>query len=194
MLRVALSAVEVAEYRAALRDVETLARAALVARWREFDLAAALAVTTGLLDTLPGLVNGYFVVAATVAADWYDAVRARAGVRRRFAAVLAGPPDVSRVEALARWGVGPLFSADPRPDVALSKLSGGLQRVVASGARETVRVSSVRDPAARGWQRVTSAGSCDFCAMLASRGAVYTEESVQFDTHDACHCDAIPAF
>lgn len=191
---VALPASDVAQYRRALRDVNTLAQRDLLAQWRAFNLTDAAAVTAGLLDTLPSLVDGYFVVASTVAADWYDVVRAQAGARRRFTAIPAEPPDVSRAEALARWAVGPLFSADPKPDVALSKLAGGLQRVVTTGARETVRVSSIQDPAARGWQRVTSSGSCDFCTMLARRGAVYAEASVSFDSHDACHCDAVPAF
>lgn len=190
----ALPASEVREYRQALRDVNTLAQGALVAQWRQFNLDDAAAVTSGLLDTLPALVDGYFVVSSTVAADWYDLVRAQAGVRRRFVAIPAEPPDRSRAEVLARWAVGPLFSADPRPDVALSKLAGGLQRVVTTGARETVRVSSVQDPGARGWQRVTSGGSCDFCTMLAGRGAVYSEASVAFESHDRCGCTAVPAF
>lgn len=193
-ISVALPASEVRQYRQALRDVNTLAQGALLTQWRQFNLNDAAQVTAGLLDTLPGLVDGYFVVSSTVAADWYDLVRAQAGARRRFTAIPAEPPDPSRAEVLARWAVGPLFSADPKPDLALSKLAGGLQRVVATGARETVRVSSVQDPAAKGWQRVTSGNSCDFCTMLAGRGAVYSEASVAFDTHDACHCDAVPAF
>lgn len=189
-----LPASEVAQYRRALRDVNTLAQRDLLAQWRAFDLADAAQVTAGLLDTLPALVDGYFVVASTVAADWYDVVRAQAGARRRFAAIPADPPDVSRAEALARWAVGPLFSGDPKPDVALSKLAGGLQRVVTTGARETVRVSSIQDPSAAGWKRVTSSGSCDFCQMLAGRDVLYSEAASDFASHDFCNCDAVPEF
>ena len=54
-------------------------------------------------------------------------------------------------------------------------------------------VSSTTDPKARGWQRV-GVGECDFCSMLIGRGAVYSEATADFLSHDHCHCYAEPAF
>lgn len=184
---------DVAAYRAAQRDVSTLAQRDLVDLWRSVNTDDAEQAAEALVETLPALVTGYFVVSATVSADFYDLTRAQAGVRRRFDAVIPDPPDASRAQALARWGVAPLFSADPAPGVALSKIAGGLQRVVADGGRQTVVQSAAADPAKVGWARVTS-GGCEFCEMLAGRGAVYGSTTADFLSHDACRCDAVPVF
>jgi hypothetical protein len=54
-----------------------------------------------------------------------------------------------------------------------------------------------------GWRRVASATACDFCVMLASRGAVYsTEESASFEAHapdelgrgGVCSCSVEPVY
>jgi len=186
----ALPASEIALYRWAMRDVNTLAQADLVRRWRQFDLTDAENVRDGLLDTLPAIVAGYHVSAATVAVDWYDLMRANAGVRRRFEAIMPDPPDTSRAHALARWGVTPMFSADPNPTIALSKIAGGLQRVITDGAREAITVSSTQDPARPGWQRVGT-GRCNYCR---ERIGLHITNSTIFESHDACGCVAVPRF
>jgi hypothetical protein len=186
-----LPAREVALYRAAMRDVSTLAESELLTYWRQFDLSAATKVRDGLLDVLPGLVNTYFLSAASVSADWYDLMRLEAGVRKRFAAVMPDAPTDGRAEALARWSVAPLFSDSPAVDIALVKVLGGLSRTVLNGARETVVQSTRADPARVGWRRV-GAGGCDYCR--ARIGTVVYEASVDFESHDNDHCDAVPEF
>lgn len=185
-----LPASEVALYRGAMRDVNTLAEAALRRAWEQLDPTDAESARDGLLDVLPGIVSAYHVTAATVTADWYDLMREDAGVRARFTAVTPPPPDPERARVLARWGVGPLFSAAPAPGVVLSKLTGGLQRVITDGARETITVSSTRDPARPGWQRVGT-GRCDYCR---ARIGLHIRNSTIFESHDACGCVAVPAF
>lgn len=49
---------------------------------------------------------------------------------------------------------------------------------------QTARLNRVQ------WARQLDSGACEFCALLASRGAVYTEESVDFPAHDHCNCTA----
>ena len=164
------------------------------------DLSFMLSQTRGaddireeLRDVLPELVRLYGSAAATLAADWYDDLREQAGVRGRFQAITAELPDAGRTDALAGWAVGPLYGADPRPDIAFSNLVGGFQRIVYNADRDTVTYSSVQDRRARGWQR-EGEGKCEFCQMLIGRGAVYTEASVDFETHDRCGCIGVPAF
>lgn len=150
-----------------------------------------------LRDELFGLVGDlaltYGEAAATVAADWYDETRETAGIRRRFRAFVPEVGDLGTDE-LVRWGISPLYQADPDPLTATQKLSGGLQRRIANQARQTITLSSIADPDAEGWQRKTTGTSCGFCQLLASRGAVYRESSVGFASHDDCDCYAIPAF
>lgn len=146
-----------------------------------------------LADVLPGLVSVYGSAAATLAADWYDDAREQAEVAGRFRAVPAELPDAGRTDALAGWGIGPLFGATPDVLSALTLVSGGFQRIVADASRQTIAGSSIADPAAEGWQR-TGRGNCAFCRMLISRGAVYREASASFASHDHCNCTAVPAF
>lgn len=146
-----------------------------------------------LLDTLPRMMSIYGSASATLAADWYDDLRDEAGARGRFTAIPAELPNDGRTDALARWSVGPLFRADPDKATALSKLTGGFERIIFNADRDTVTFSSIQDRGARGWQR-EGVGECEFCQMLLDRGAVYTEESSQFESHDRCKCIGVPAF
>lgn len=191
------SQAEIALYRAALRDVNTLAQRDLLTSWRQFDLTDAAKVRDGLMDVLPGVIDTHHLVAATVAADWYDLQRHNAALAKRFQAVMARSPGVDRGQVMARWAVGPYF-ADQAPDVAaplvLSKVSGALQRVIADGARNTVIASAARDPQRVGWGRETDGNSCDFCQMLAGRGSVYTSATADFESHDKCGCIGVPDF
>lgn len=175
------------------RDIAELARLAdndLAALWRQVSTAAQAQVA--LAEILPQLIETYGAAAATVAADWYDEAREKAGVGRRFVAEPAEVGDTGAAQ-LAGWGVGPLYAENPDWNAARVLIGGGLQRRIANAARDTIRGNSVRDGSADGWQRSAS-GGCDFCQMLAGRGAVYTEASADFASHDWCGCVAVPAF
>lgn len=152
-----------------------------------------LAARDALLDVLPTLVGTYGEAAGALAADWYDELRDEAGVSGRFSAIVASLPDGGGGEALAKWGVSPLFATTPDWAAAQTLVAGGLQRRIANAGRLTVAESSVQDRAARGWRRV-GVGRCDFCRLLIDRGAVYKESTASFEAHDHCGCAAEPAF
>lgn len=148
-----------------------------------------------LMDLLPGLGTEYRLAAASLAADWYDDLREAEAVAGRFLAEPVEPPTPARWQALARWGVDPLFTGTPDWAAVAALITGGLQRTVVDGHRLTVVENAQRDPQAKGWTRVARAGACSFCRMLADRpGAVYTEASVTFRSHDHCHCAASPSW
>lgn len=183
-----------AEQRQAVADLTTLARRDLAAFWALVQGLSAEQVRDALMDVLPELGGAYGDAAAALAADWYEDVREASQARGSFSPVLASPPEPARWEALARWGVDPLFAEQPDAATALAKVSGGLQRSIADQHRLTVVESSIADPAASGWRRVGVGDSCRFCRMLIDRGHVYTEASVQFKSHDNCACCAAPSF
>jgi hypothetical protein len=173
--------------RLAARDVERL--------WRTLTVADALQVRATLEELLPGLVASYGTLSATVAADWYDEVRASQGVRGRFRARPEAPFDAEAVRANARWAIGPLFAQEPDWDGALERLTPEVGRMVAQPGRNTITRSAVRDRQAVGWRRVTnSAKPCKFCVALAARGAVYKQETVNFATHTNCSCSVAPSW
>jgi hypothetical protein len=158
----------------------------LAALWREVSDAAQARVA--LMDVLPALIETYGQAAAALAATWYDDARTKAAVRGAFTAIPVNPSDRG-AQALAGWATSTATDMGSLQSLIL----GGLQRRVADSARETVMGSAIADPQASGWQR-QAFGGCEFCQMIASRGAVFSEASADFASHDACRCVAVPAF
>lgn len=182
---------EVQAHRRDLSELVRLAERDLRVAFREFDTANA--ARDGLADLLPRLTVIYGDAATALAADWYDNLRDAAEVRGRFSPILADLPDRGRTDALAGWGVGPLYQAEPDWATTLVKVSGGLQRIIANADRQTISTSSAADRGSRGWARA-GVGECEFCQMLIGRGAVYKEATADFESHDHCGCVAVPAF
>ncbi len=181
--------------RAHRRDIEELLRLALgdlSLVWRE--IGTADQARDALMDVLPGLSEVYGSAAATLGADWYDEMREAAEVTGPYRATPAELPDRGRTDSLARWGIGPLFGAEPDFDAAKALVAGGFQRLVADADRNTVLMSSARDPRGNRWSRQTTGVSCEFCVMLAGRGAVYRADTADFQAHDHCDCLATPQF
>jgi hypothetical protein len=163
-----------------------LAAADLAALWRQSETPAQ--TETALRDILPGLIEAYGAAAATLAADWYDDTRDERGIPGRFTAIPAEIPEVG-AQPLVGWALAEATDLDGFRGL----IEGGTQRRIANFSRQTVSLSAVKDPKARGWKRV-GAGGCDFCRMLISRGAVYTEATADFESHDHCNCQAVPSF
>lgn len=145
---------------------------------------------------LASLIPTYGDIAATVAADLYDEMRDAAAVARSFSAVTAPLPDSERAAVLARWGVSPMLGASPDVQAALTLVAGGLQRIIADAHRETVALSVAKDPAQARYARYARAGACDFCSMLAGRGAIYGGKAggAGGRYHDHCSCIALPSW
>lgn len=93
-----------------------------------------------------------------------------------------------RMKALIKRGVD--------PEDALLQIYAGVAGAAMNAALEAGRDlidKSVRYYGRSGrYRRVTDSKPCAFCAMIASRGPVYTEVSSNFRTHDYCGCTAEP--
>jgi len=201
-----------AEQRQALAQLTALAQSDLAAFWVAADALPVEELRVALAEILPGIGLTYGDAAAALGAEWFETAREASGAPGSFAPVLAEQPDQGRWASLANWATEPMLRPDQRPNAMLSwaarpslkpkdvrattltRLDGGLQRSIAAQHRETIMRSSIADPAAKGWRRVGVGDSCDFCSMLLSRGAVYTEASVRFRSHDHCNCAAAPAW
>jgi hypothetical protein len=172
--------------RRAIRDLAILAHADLGVLWRS--VRSADDAVDALHELLPDLVDTYGSAAAALAADFYDEIREVAQAPKRFTAILPDPGDTGSHE-LVGWAAQEATDLD----AFRTLIEGGMQRRIANASRDVITTSSIADPSARGWMR-TGNGGCDFCAMLISRGAVYTEKTVDFASHDWCDCGAAPAF
>lgn len=180
------------ELRSGIDSLTVLAAADLDVVWQLVTSAAE--AREALAAVLPGVIEAYGSAAATLAADWYDELRDDEGIAGRFTAIPADLADPG-AEALAGWGVSPLFKPEPDWPAAKTLVEGGLQRRIANYARDTVIGSAVADPQAHGWQRVAKPDGCGFCQMLAGRGTVYrSRRSADFGAHDHCSCTATVAW
>jgi hypothetical protein len=155
------------------------------------------------------LVDQYSAASSTLAADYYEAERVAARVTGRFTVPLLNAPPEEQVENSLRWATKDLWPRDPEDpattDAQLQPMSVRLvqaekkaeavaQKLVADQGRGTVQEAVRRDRQAVGWARTAALGACAFCKMLVTRRAVYTQESARFQSHDGCHCGAIPVF
>lgn len=153
----------------------------------------------GVFDTLPGLIAELGDVSAVIGADLYETSRDQSDARGSFTVDLADAADVAQVQGTAGWALAPL--TDPAnllvgselANLIRDRLEAGTPRLVREGGRKTVTENSARDPAKPRYQRFLSSRSkhCDFCSMLAGRGAVYhTKDTagVGKHFHDRCHC------
>ena len=143
-----------------------------------------------LNDVMPLLVDTYGDMAASVAAEWYDDLRAEQEPGGRYRARPAPIPKATGVPELVAWAASEANS----PETMLQLALGGMQRRISDQSRATVIGSAWYDPKADGWMRVGAGDNCDFCDTLISRGAVYSAETVRFGAHDHCNCQAAPSF
>lgn len=148
-----------------------------------------------------GLVERDHAKAAQMAGLYIEAMR-RAEKAAGSASVVTATLDPERaatalrvtslvaLKRSAQTGV-PASLAMPR---AFVQASGAASRLVLDGGRDTIRATVAADPEAQGWKRVGSGRTCDFCTMLLGRGAVYSEATADFASHDHCACSAEPVY
>lgn len=155
-----------------------------------------------LVDATIPLVQLRRETSAGVASDYYRAFRTAEGVGGTSTPRLARAVERDRVaaslystgQAQQRRAVAAGFSAQAARQNTLVTVTGAVSRHVLDGGRETLLRSSTADRRTDGWRRVTAGNACAFCAMLASRGAVYGETTADFQSHDHCACSAEPRY
>lgn len=86
---------------------------------------------------------------------------------QRQALLLAGPVRVKML-------VGGGMTGTAARAAARAKYGGILRRQVLSGGRMMINETTAADTRAIGWRRVSDGNPCAFCAMLVTRGPVYS--------------------
>lgn len=156
------------------------------------DLSAPERARDALLEFTPVLVEEYGEMAAAVAADWYDDVRATERIPGSFRAEMVVPDEAIAIEKTVRRAAGALFTDTPAD--TLTGISSKAGKYTLSASRNTVMRSSFEDPYGRGYQRVARGATCRFCLMLVGRGAVYSRDTAFFAAHGHCDCAAVPSW
>lgn len=149
---------------------------------------------------LYALLTQYSNASAALAARDYSERRVAAGIRSQFTVPQAATPTPEHFANTLNW-----VYADPA--AMEERLQAAMTRLAAQSGRETTLQAVKQDRKARAWARETRGACCYFCAMLASRGAVYRDELTAgkdanekftgdgaFKFHNNCHCVAVPVF
>lgn len=151
-------------------------------------VASGAAADEALHDLLPAIVREYGAAGGTLAAEFYDLQREKAGARGRYVAEPL-PADDRGAHAL----IGSALSQATNDDALRTLILGGVQRRIADHVRLTTANNAVTDRAAQGWVRVGAGGSCDWCDQYLD-GEIRTTAGYDFDAHDNCNCTVDVAF
>lgn len=170
--------------------------------WPAFDTSSIDAVdaTWGPVEqALEALVQARARTSAGAAANYYTLFRAAEDVSGAATPRIAVPAVDQVVTSLRVTGpyTAKHLLAMKNPKAAentLVRLSGSVSRLVGDGGRRTISASIRADRQALGYARVTSGNPCYFCALLASRGAVYKSETADFQAHDHDSCTSEPVY
>lgn len=148
-------------------------------------------IRDAVLGVMPTLVQEYGDLAATAAAEWYEALHP--GL---FQATTAAPIATDAVEGTIRYHATHLFSDNPGEFGRV--IEGAVQRHVVYSGRRTIARNANVDPAKPRFGRVPQgAHTCAWCGMLASRGFVYRSEQLAGADgrfHDDCDCQIVPSW
>lgn len=166
--------------RAGLFDTTTTATADLVGYYQTIQNESPDAVAAQLRAAAPAVVAEYGEIAGTMAADWYEQTRPVTG----FLATTATPSIADALPGMLGWALQPLF-ADTGSD-ALTRLVGGVQRLVALFDRSTIDLNATRDPLAGTSKRLATSSACAFCIYMA-----VATDAEHGHYHD--HCNCLPA-
>lgn len=156
-------------------------------------------------EVYQGLVDKYGQLSADSAMRAITEAREATGRLEILPPVRAGREvPIAQVRSSFRWAVSRAIVRDPMTVARV--LAGPLGRLVRQRGRETVWDNTVA--AGTRYARLPGPRACDFCLMLASRGAVYTRETALtvgrhadgrrrsrrpegLRYHDNCDCTAI---
>ena len=182
----------VENYSKALNVVSDKARAALVDALSKIDYSADVAdVRNAVIAIMQPACGASSTMAARLAADFYDGLRARFGIDDGFRAEV----DSQRVPE-ATEGAVRAFAQDLVDDKPIEQFVGKcadrIDYETRKAANECVAANAKRDPKKPRWARVpTGVETCQFCIMLASRGFVYHSEETASHAHAHCDCRVI---
>lgn len=187
-----------AQHRAEQIRLRAAAYRDLLALWGAVDPTNLRQTIGPFANAAAVLARFRFIESADLAVAYYRALRAAEGVSGSVTIVPPDPPRREEAASLIRGAAlsGILnarrrgFSVEAAAQNGYVKASGSLSGLVLAGSRQLIAGAALGDRRARGWKRVTSGTSCDWCQSEA--GALL--ESDSFRTHDHCDCAAEPEF
>lgn len=149
------------------------------------------ATAAGLIRELSAeIVTEFGQAASLLSAEWYEDLRPSGN----FTATLLAP-DIDKLQNDLSWAMRDLFAEQNDLAAALLRSIEVSDLAVTNAGRGTVIQNLRRDPLDARYARHASPNACAFCALLATRQAVYrSEDTAGVEAHRSCHCIAVPVW
>ena len=182
-------------YSRSLNAISDRARRELESRLSEIDWSLGVAEVRGRVAAIMEMCCGASAtMAARLAADFYDGLRAEFGIEDGYRAEVNPRRDPEATEGAVRAFVQDIVDGKP-VEAFVSKCSDRVDREARLAANRCVEHNARRDPKKPRWARVpTGPETCEFCIMLASRGFKYHGKEVASHAHANCDCRVIPSW
>lgn len=133
---------------------------------------------------------------ASIAADYYDAMRAEAGLTDPYSAEMINMRDPEATEGFLDAEFNK-FSENLNIESLITQLLSRYDYECRRSSGECVYQNGYRDPNRVLYARVTDGTDCKFCLMLASRGYVYSSKRSAGEGghyHANCRCRITPGW
>lgn len=155
-----------AERQYILAQVNRLAADQLALLWDQAAALSDIGFAAFVKQAFPELVTPFAATAADLAATWYDETPSPTN----YIATPGKLPDLAQLSGSVDWALG----ADGIE--ALGRMQGTAQRAINNSARDTTVLNAETEPGSK-WVRHASANACAFCALMATRSAVYSSKT-----------------
>lgn len=166
----------------------------LAQAWPNLDPANLKATLPRYTQLVYALIHKYAPLSGALAGRFYQQARRDAGLLSGSVRVADLPPP-EQVATAVQWATTGLWADPTAIEPAQTKIDGAVAKLVQDVGRTTITGTVQADDAAKGWARITEPAPCAFCALLATRGAVYkTRQTAAFKAHDHCRCHPEPIF
>ena len=183
-----------ADYQQAMDNLRTLAIRDLVSWWKQTETLGFADAKQLIEEPFQAIIAAYGEQAAYAAADYLFRSRSLDdNLKGLEYPDVADPAGFEQILGSYAWALNTsrTVTGDLDRQLVLRKLAGITNRLVQQPARETV-YQATRKAGTR-YARVPEPHACTFCLLLASRGAVYSQDTVLRTEagkkyHDNCKC------
>jgi len=183
-------------YSRALNVVSEKSRAALVDALAKIDYSQDVAtIRNATIAIMQPACGASSTMAARLAAEFYNGLRARFGIDDGFTAEVDSLREPEATEGAVRAFAHELDSSMPNVSEFQRLCFGRIDYETRRAANMCIAHNASRDPRKPRWARVPAgAETCPWCMMLASRGFAYHSEEAADHNHSGCDCKVIPSW
>lgn len=139
-----------------------------------------------LAEQVPQLAQQSNAAAAAVTAQWYDELAPDQPYIAEVPNLDTLLPTEKVVKSIS-WAVNTATTVD----TALAQLQKSVQRMVYDGSRDTVVWNATKE-GVKYVRHANYAGVCNWCLVMATKGAIYKSAAAAVAGHDNCKCFAVP--